>query len=161
MERKIRKPNRLRNFDYAQNGAYFITLCVNDRLPILSSVTVGANCVRLTEIGGIVDAEIKKLDTIYTNVFVDNYVIMPNHVHLLIRIDIPERRTQFAPTIGRIIKQFKGSVSKQIGRSIWQKNYYDHIIRDQCDYQTKWQYIDDNPIKWWEDELYQKSLHTK
>lgn len=92
------------------------------------------------------------MNTVYENVFVDNYVIMPNHIHLIIRIE--SGRTQFAPTIGRIIKQFKGSITKQIGKSIWQKSFYDHIIRDDYDYQTKWQYIDENPGKWLEDELY-------
>ncbi len=149
---KKRKPNRLTDYDYTQNGAYFITICVNDRKPILSSITVGANCVRLSKVGIVIKNEIDKMNTVYENVFVDNYVIMPNHIHLIIRIE--SGRTQFAPTIGRIIKQFKGSITKQIGKSIWQKSFYDHIIRDDYDYQTKWQYIDENPGKWLEDELY-------
>ncbi|MDD6659160.1 MAG: hypothetical protein PUE60_03715 [Eubacteriales bacterium] len=149
---KKRKPNRLTDYDYTQNGAYFITICVNDRKPILYSITVGANCVRLSKVGIVINNEIDKMNTVYENVFVDNYVIMPNHIHLIIRIE--SRRTQFAPTIGRIIKQFKGSITKQIGKSIWQKSFYDHIIRDDYDYQTKWQYIDENPGKWLEDELY-------
>ncbi len=59
-------------------------------------------------------------------------------------------------TVSRIIQQFKGYVTKQVGKSIWQKLYYDHIIRDEYDYFTKWQYIDDNPAKWLEDKLYQE-----
>lgn len=149
---KKRKPNRLTDYDYTQNGAYFITICVNDRKPILSSITIGDNCVRLSKVGIVIKNEIDKMNMVYENVFVDNYVIMPNHIHLIIRIE--SGRTQFAPTIGRIIKQFKGSITKQIGKSIWQKSFYDHIIRDDYDYQTKWQYIDENPGKWLEDELY-------
>ena len=53
-----------------------------------------------------------------------------------------------------VIKQFKGAVSKEVGMSVWQKGFYDHIIRDDEDYQIKYQYIDENPIKWTEDELY-------
>lgn len=153
---KKRKPNRLTDYDYTQNGAYFITICVNDRKPILSSITVGENCVRLSKVGIVIKNEIDKMNTVYENVFVDNYVIMPNHIHLIIRIE--SGRTQFAPTIGRIIKQFKGSITKQIGKSIWQKSFYDHIIRDDYDYQTKWQYIDENPGKWLEDELYTSDI---
>ena len=61
-----------------------------------------------------------------------------------------------APTISRIIQQAKGYVTKQLGTSIWQKLYYDHIIRDEEDYFTKWQYIENNATKWFEDEMYQK-----
>ncbi len=96
------------------------------------------------------------MNTVYECVFVDNYVIMPNHIHLLIRIENDSRRTQFAPTVSRIIKQFKGSVTKQLGMSVWQKGFYDHVVRDEYDYQVRWQYIDENPPKWAEDELYIK-----
>lgn len=152
---KKRKPNRLKNYDYSRNGAYFITICVNDRTPILSHIDVGANFVRLSRIGIVVENEIQKLSTVYENVFVDNYVIMPNHIHIIIRIESDNRRPQVAPTVSRIVKQFKGSITKQLQKSIWQKGFYDHIIRDEYDYQIKWQYIDDNPVKWMEDNLYQ------
>lgn len=61
-----------------------------------------------------------------------------------------------APTISRIIQQFKGYVTKQIGKSIWQKLFYDHIIRDEDDYIIKIQYIENNPSKWFEDKYYTK-----
>ena len=151
-----RKKNRLTNYDYSQNGAYFITICVNDRKPLLSSITVGAdiirpNNVRLTKIGEIVDFSIKTIPNHYEGVFVDNYVIMPNHIHMIIHIENSGGRMISAPTIVAGMKRY---VSKQIGKSIWQKSFYDHIIRDEYDYQTKWQYIDENPEKWSEDELY-------
>lgn len=153
-----RKPNRLSGYDYGQRGAYFITVCTKDRAPILSTIengpaTVGANCVRLTRTGEIADGEIQKFNHIYPSVHVDYYVIMPNHIHMIVRID-DDGRTQFAPTISRIIKQFKGSVTKQFGNAIWQKSFYDHVIRDEEDYLTKAQYIEENPIKWQEDALY-------
>ena len=158
MELQKRKPNRLKNYDYSQSGIYFITICTNNRKPILSKIennadTVGANCVRPSAIGLIIEKEILIMDSVYDNVKVDNYVIMPNHIHLLIRIE-DSGRTQFAPTINRIIKQFKGSITKQIGQSIWQKSFYDHIIRDDEDYLIKAQYINDNPSKWLDDELF-------
>ena len=154
MNCRTRKPNRLKDYDYSQNGAYFITVCVKNRKPILSYIPVGANCVRPSKIGNVVENEIKKISKIYENVTVDNYVIMPNHIHLLIRIDTYGGRTQFAPTIYRIIKQFKGSITKRLGVSIWQKGFYDHVIRDEHDFQIKWQYIADNPLRWQEDYLF-------
>jgi len=95
---------------------------------------------------------------------------MPNHIHMIIKINNDEQaadsgqiaddsgrtlndsgRTEFAPTVSRIIKQFKGSITKQIGFSLWQKSFHDHIIRDESDYMEIWNYIDKNPEKWTED----------
>lgn len=161
MELQKRKPNRLKDYDYSQNGAYFITICTNDRKSILSRIIVGAsiarpNEIQLTDVGVIAEKGIKGIEEHYENVFVDNYLIMSNHIHLIIRIDNEKGRAMLAPTISLIIQQFKGYVTKQFGKSVWQKLYYDHIIRDEYDYFTKWQYIEDNPSKWAEDELYHK-----
>lgn len=82
---------------------------------------------------------------------------MPNHIHLLVFIDTFSGRTQFAPTIFRIIKQFKGVITKRLGKSIWQKGFYDHIIRDEYDLQIRWQYIEDNPYRWCEDYMFNKN----
>ena len=74
---------------------------------------------------------------------------MPNHVHLLLQLS-----GDAAPALGRIIQQLKGTVSKQLGTSIWQDKYYDHVIRDENDFLIKYKYISDNPSKWAEDEYY-------
>ena len=117
----------------------------------------GANCVRpldqlpLSKIGIVIENEIYKLNTVYENIKVDKYQIMPNHIHLIIFIyEDSNGRTQFAPTISRIIKQFKGSITKQIGFSIWQKSFYDRIIRNEKEYQSVWNYIHNNPLKYLE-----------
>ena len=157
MNFKTRKPNRLKNYDYSQNGVYFITVCVKNRNPILSYIPVGANCVRLSKIGKVVEEEINNISKIYANVTVENYVIMPNDIHLLVFIDRFSGRTQFAPTISRIIKQFKGVITKRLGKSIWQKGFYDHIIRDEYDFHIRWQYIEDNPYRWCEDYMFNKN----
>ena len=88
----------------------------------------------------------------YEKVSVDKYVIMPNHIHLIIVMQ--NGRTQFSPTVSRIIKQFKGKVTKQVGFCIWQKSFYDHIIRDENDYLRIWEYIENNPYKWTEDKYF-------
>ena len=151
-----RRENRLEGYDYSQNGAYFITLCTQDRHELLGKIDVGANCVRpiLSGIGQIVKNEMTVLSNTYENVTVDKCIVMPNHIHMILFISAENRRTQFAPTVSRIVKQFKGSITKQIGNSIWQKSFYDHIIRNEEDYKIKWNYIDENPAKWAEDTYY-------
>ncbi len=151
MELPKRKPNRLAEYDYSQNGAYFMTVCTKNRKPIFwdEDANVGANCVRpLSQIGIIVDDEIQKMNKTYPEIKIDKYVIMPDHIHFIISIQSEIGRTQFAPTISRTIKQFKGTISKQVGVSIWQKSYFDHIIRNRQDYDEIWKYIDQNPARW-------------
>lgn len=104
-----RKPNRLSDYDYSRNGAYFVTICTKDSKCILSQIvdkasvgnvpvgaTIGRPQVALTDIGQIVKSIIEKIQTVYYGVKVDNYVIMPNHIHLIISIDIEDGRPQVA-----------------------------------------------------------------
>ena len=80
---------------------------------------------------------------------------MPNHVHLLLQINTdPGGRPMAAPTISMIINQTKGIVSKRAGFSVWQKGFYDHVIRSEHDFRDIWNYIEGNPSKWTEDKLY-------
>ena len=116
---------------------------------------VGANIVRPQKYGEIVKSAIESIPEYYPAVSVDKYVIMPNHVHLLLQIHSEVNgRTLFAPTVDRVIKQTKGVVTKQIGFSIWQKSFHDHVIRDESDYIKICNYIDENPQKWKEDKYY-------
>ena len=157
MDLPQRKNIRLKDYDYSQNGAYFITICIKDRHELLwDNAHVGANCVRpiLSEIGNIIDREIQSIPNIYADVKIDKHVIMPNHIHMIIVLSATSGRTQFAPTISRIIKQFKGSITKQIVFNIWHYLFHDHIIRNDEEYQKIWQYIEDNPITWKEDCYY-------
>ena len=150
-----RKNIRLKDYDYGQNGAYFITICVKDKHEMLGAV-VGTNCVRpqLSEYGMVVEKEIATLNSTYKNVKVDKYIVMPNHIHIIIFITAENGRTQFVPTISQIIKQFKGAITKKTGAFFWQPRFHDHIIRDEKEYLHIWQYIDENPAKWTEDEYY-------
>ncbi len=164
MEYHVRKHNRLKEYDYAKEGAYFITICTNNRETILSEVcvdnSVGADSIRpiLTEYGKITDAAINEISLHYTNIKIEKYVIMPDHIHLIVHIfpndennngrQIANGRIISAPTVSRVIGQMKRWVSKQIGFSVWQKSYFDHIIRDERDYIIKCKYIEQNPIKW-------------
>ena len=161
MELAKRKKIRMENFDYSSSGAYFITICSKNREPLFwkneELKGVGANCVRqplLSEIGNLVSEEIATLDRTYQNVTVDKYCIMPDHIHMIIFIfSDSDGRTQFAPTLSRVIKQFKGSVSKKVGRSIWQKSFADRVIRNELGYRAAWNYIEANPNVWMEDSI--------
>ena len=148
-----RKPNRMANSEYSKNGAYFITVCIQDKHEILWES--GATCARppLSEIGETVENEITRISSVYRNVVVDCFVVMPNHVHMILVVTA-NGQTQIAPTISRIIKQWKGSISKKIGFSPWQKSFHDHIIRDKNDYYRIVQYIENNPSNWEDDYFY-------
>lgn len=153
-----RKSIRLKDYDYSQAGFYFVTICTKDKKCLFWKVgaTFGRqfNNPQLTQYGKIVDLEVNKINNIYENVELNKYVIMPNHIHLIIILHNVNGRSKTAPTISRIIQQFKGSISKQLGFSVWQKSFYDHIIRDEQEYIKICEYIQENPIKWTEDKYY-------
>jgi REP element-mobilizing transposase RayT len=163
-----RKPNRLAGYDYSQNGAYFITACVKDRREILWE-PVGARIARpqdefaapvLSQNGQIVQQAICSIPKIYDCVSLDRYVVMPNHIHILLLINHDEHivegdgRAMRAPTISTVVNQMKGYATKQIGFSIWQKLFHDHIIRNEKEYLQIAEYIENNPQKWEDDCFY-------
>lgn len=158
-QRPKRKSLRLQSYDYSGNGYYFITVCTAVRHQnILSTVipAVGAITnrppvqVRLTTWGTVVERAIMEIPDHYPGVTVDCYVIMPDHVHLILAVQQtgPDGRQIAAPThLSNIIQQFKRAVSRAVGVSIWQKSYYDHIIRTPTDLEKTRQYIANNPLK--------------
>ena len=157
-EQPKRKPNRLINYDYSKPGAYFITICTRNKENLFWE-NVGASIARpqdilLTEDGKIVDYAINQITNFYKNISIDHYVIMPNHIHILLQIHQNNGRAMLAPTISKIIQQMKGYITKKIRKPIWQKLFHDHIIRGQSDYEKIWEYIEENPIKWQIDCFY-------
>ena len=148
-----RKSNRVKSYDYTTCGAYFITVCTANREKIFWK-SVGADIIRpqnvpLSEIGEIVQQSIWQIPEHYENVFVDQYCIMPDHIHLIIRIGTDANgRMISAPTMSTLVGSMKRWVSRQAGRSFWQKSFYDHCIRNQQDYDEIWQYIENNPLKY-------------
>ena len=175
-----RKKIRLEGYDYSQAGAYFVTLCVKGKHDLFGQV-VGAvvnrpSYVQLTDIGKIIEAEIHLMQMIRKNVVVPKYIIMPNHIHMIVligegrrlstengrlstengRLSTENGRLSTAPTLSEIVRLWKREISKQIGYSIWQKSFHDRIIRSEAEYQKIWQYIDENPALWAEDCYYTK-----
>ena len=159
MELPTRKQNRLKEYDYSTPNAYFITICTEKRKNLFW-MDVGAiidrpNNVPLTNLGMIVRQSIEDIPKYYSAVSVDHFVIMPNHIHLLLQINTDaDGRSMIAPTVSTVVRLMKGTVSKQAGLSVWQKGFYDHVIRNDNDYREIWNYIEGNPGKWAEDKLY-------
>ena len=154
MELPNRKPNRICNYDYSQNGAYFVTICTQNRRRILSHI-VGDGFPVPKPCGSIAEEFIHQIPIKYPAVSVDKYVIMPDHIHMLLRIDPDIGTGNPSPTLGTVIGWYKYQVSKQIntrfaqhGERIFQRSYYDHVIRNQQDYDDVWEYIENNPRKW-------------
>lgn len=155
-DRPTRKQNRLTGYDYSKEGAYLVTICTKNKEHILSDV-VGADIIRpgyvvLNEYGKLVNYAIETIPKCYPNISVDKHIIMPNHIHMIVVIN--EQNPQ--KTLSTVVGQMKRWVSKQIGESIWQKTFHDHVIRDEEEYLIKWNYIDTNPSRWTEDDYYVK-----
>lgn len=135
-----RKRIRLEQYDYRENGGYFITVCTEQRKPILGRVVDGTDFtpprVQLSRLGSIAERYLLRIPEL------DQYVIMPNHVHLLLLLQ------NASASVPQIIRSWKTLVSKEAGFPLWQRSYYDHIIRNQADYDRVWTYIRDNPAKW-------------
>ena len=163
-----RKPLRLSHFDYNTPGAYFLTFCTHNRKHFLSRI-VGAIHEspepQLTACGKIVDAVIQNIPA-HLQVTIDQYVIMPNHVHLIAFIteenelrEIRESPLQGRTILSKLIGYIKMNASKTIRRhygdvTVWQRGYHDHVIRNQDDYAALAAYIETNPIRWELDKLY-------
>lgn len=148
--------HRLPEFDYRTPGAYFITVCTNGKRNYFWE-SVAALSERplhrlpLTRYGRYAAEAIRDIPKFYSHASVDQSVVMPNHIHLLLRLD----ETPGQAGIPQIVRQMKAHVSKRAGFSIWQRSYYDHVIRGQKDYDMIWQYIADNPAKWLNDRFYE------
>lgn len=168
---RTRKKMRLSTWDYGTPGYYFVTICVNNRENILcQDIDIscrGAQCAPvqslpgqfpLSRTGEIVQQAIAQISRHYSHVRIDKYVVMPNHIHMiLILSNVDDNgRTLCAPTVSRIIKHMKEYTTKSIGYSIWQKSFHDHIIRNEQDYQRIWTYIDTNPLNREQDCYYSK-----
>lgn len=156
MDFQERKNIRLNSACYNQNGIYFITICTKDRKKILSRISVGTpvpGCpqIQLLPYGVVADKYIRQMDAFYTYLSMDKYVIMPDHIHFLIsvcdasgrqKVDIPTKQTS---VVARFVGTFKRFCNSEYGENIWQERYYDHIVRNQQDYDDIWQYIENNP----------------
>ncbi len=164
MDLPKRKPTRLKNYDYGNSGYYFITICTHNRKNLLSNIIVGEGLPlpQLTIQGEIANKYILLVSKKYPSVKIDKYIIMPNHIHIIMCIDNNGRGNP-SPTISNVIGWLKYNITKQINRkyntigtNVFQRSFHDHIIRDEDDYLKIWNYIDTNPQKWSADCFYSK-----
>lgn len=165
--RHHRRSIRLQGYDYSRPGAYFVTICVQNRECLFGEIVNGQ--MRLNGIGKIASDSWELLGEQYDHVSLDEWVIMPNHMHGIIIItdgnaDPPLCRggSRTAPTvfpsrkpIGRLIGAFKTVSTKRVnesrktpGAQLWQRNYYEYVVRNNDELNNIRQYIMDNPIKW-------------
>ena len=157
MELPKRKPTRLKRFDYSSNGAYFITICTHHKQKILCDIVGEGLCalpsIKPSPIGKTVDTAINYININYNDISIDKYVIMPNHIHLIVTILSGGDGTpplQLYDIIGR----FKSFTTKHYKHTLWQRSFHDHVIRGEKDYLKIWEYIDTNPQKWTSDCFY-------
>ena len=149
MELTKRKPNRLTEYDYSTNGAYFVTICTQNRKKILIDIVGDDAHIVPKHCGIIAEKYIRNVPEI------EKYIIMPDHIHMIIRLDngsmwasTPTNTKPQHNRVSNIVRSLKILVSKELGESIFQRSYYDHVIRDQQDYNEIWEYIENNPRKW-------------
>jgi len=171
-----RQSARLKEYNYSEPGAYFVTICTKNRECIFGQITdVGTDlCVRpnpftcpemrLNEIGKIIDKWLKELTHKFLSIQIDESIIMPNHFHAVINITEPDMGTHAGVPLHRVIQWFKTMTTNDYfkykkkkqcrggpmcpPKKLWQRNYYEHVIRNEADLQQIRQYIINNPINW-------------
>jgi putative transposase len=160
-EKHHRRSIRLKGFDYSRSAAYFITICVQDRECLFG--TISQNQLLSNDAGKMVSADWLALPSRFPSVILDEFIVMPNHFHGIICIspDSPDN-----PKLGKIIGGFKSIVNNNyiagvntqnwqpFNKRLWQRNYYEHIVRDDVALQKIQEYIQHNPFTWQIDSLH-------
>ncbi len=158
MDLPKRKNMRLKEYDYSETGRYFVTVCTYRRQNIFEIDSVGNTQCGVPSIQNqIIYKWINITENKFKNIKFDKYIIMPDHLHFI--VNITERHIgrslqdvmNFFKTMttNDYINCVKNDALKPFNKKLWQKSYYDHIIRNQDDYNEIWEYIDNNPIKWY------------
>lgn len=173
-----RRSLRLRVYDYSQAGAYFLTVCAHAKLCLFGEIEHGL--MRLNQYGKIVAEEWLRSAAVREEIECGEFVVMPNHFHGIVHIVRSDFNTENqgyfhtesraychtplrspSRNLGAMVRGFKSAVSNRIneirhavGVSVWQRNYYEHVIRDDADYNRIVEYILENPQRWMEDSLH-------
>jgi len=148
MDLPKRKANRNSHMDYNRPGAFFLTLCVQDRRPILSEIHPDGT-LALSEYGMAVQEQIQECNRIYSDIRIEQYCIMPDHVHMIVvNMSTGHAEARKNNRIPSFISSFKRFANQKIGFPIWQRSYYDTVLHSKDDYNAAARYIRDNPIRW-------------
>ena len=149
-----RKNIRLTGHDYRETGAYFVTICSRNRENLFGELVGGdvliAPKMVLSHVGVVVQDTIEQVPAIR------KYVIMPDHIHFIAVFEEKGSMSTSTPTQGlpSLVRFLKRQVSVACGETVWQRNYYEHVIRNEQDYLDIWNYIDTNPARWRDDAYY-------
>ena len=138
----------MEDFDYHHNRSYFVTVCAKEKFELFGTIADGE--MKFSEIGVIVKNEIDKMSDVYESVSITKCVIMPNHVHMIIKFRGVDA---IVPALSQVVQQWKRAVSIQAGFSPWQKSFHDHIIRDKVGFENIFKYIDGN-VKTWDADCF-------
>ena len=143
-----RKSPRIKEFDYSQENYIFVTICTHQRRCFLGNIR------KTSWIGEIAKKHIEQMEAHYDGVKIDKYVIMPNHIHMILVLEKNNENNAV-----QIIGQYKSGVSRQVRKEypdmiLWQRSFHDHVIRSQADYERIWLYIEGNPQSWEKDCFY-------
>lgn len=159
-----RQSVRLRNFDYSQSGLYFITICTVQRQMLFGEISNGE--MQCNDLGKLVNQHWQFIPDHYPGTQLHDFIIMPNHLHGIIQLvgaqfiapELNQGAINRAPTVGNIVRGFKAKLTYAAhhmgimpGASIWQRNYHEHIIRNEMSYQVTANYVRTNPQRWIED----------
>lgn len=162
-----RRSIRLPEYDYSRQGAYFVTLCAHQRKCLFGRIE--QDDIVLNPLGEIVKEEWLASCRVRKEIGLGEYAIMPNHLHGIVFIKNPgdgellpaAQPGAFARTVGAMVAGFKAAVTRRIngirntpGMAVWQRNYYEHVIRDGEDYRRIAEYIARNPMSWHQDSYY-------
>ena len=157
-----RKLHRLQTWDYCAPGFYFVTICAKDKQCVFSRIvdTGEGAVVQLTSVGMIADRCWRRMNGIAPHIKTDYFCIMPNHIHGIVVIE--DHPKEAARSLPDLIHAYKSAVTREVNRivpadrknQLWQSSYYDEIIRNDAMLSEIRKYIEDNPRKWAEDELY-------
>jgi len=154
----VRKNLRISKYNYSSVGFYFITICTKNRECILSKIYYKnlEPILKLSKLGKITEKYINAINKTYENIKINYYSIMPNHLHFICEINNKEKNclSRANEKIPFIISTLKRLSNKECNRKIWQRNYYEHIIRNEEEYLRIIKYIKDNPFNWKNDIYY-------
>ncbi len=167
MEKELpqRKHPRLDNYNYAWAGAYFVTICVQNRQCVLSRVVgrglapAETSGIEYTPFGRIAEKQLLLLKDRYSHLEIDRYVIMPNHIHAIMILNEDAAGASPRPTIMDIVCAYKSLTTRECKKNgfdgkLFQASFYEHIIRGREDYEEIVKYIRENPMRWQLDKLY-------
>ena len=156
----VRKRNRLEKYDYSSAEMYFITICTKDKEKIFGNIVDRIEpeppIMYLSDMGKIIDQQIRSINQV-PFVHVETYVVMPNHVHMILLVDDHNQQqgSRANELIPSTIGGFKRICAKRIGRDVFQRSYHDNVIRTKRRFDLIWNYIEDNPRRWKEDRFYE------